>query len=190
MIFIPNLINFRHAVLTLLGVRYTNIMQPFACLSFHNNEGILTQPTLPEPQHWHNEYLRQKWHAARHCSPPLTKCAATTIKSASQRQVSRFLESSDLALTPGAPMPTLDPTIKQRLLQHLDTCVAELDLDFGLSSSAESNKDTVKAEADSEARPDSSTTGGDENNNGNTVACTLWYWMVKTNSWIQNLQNW
>lgn len=86
--------------------------------------------------------------------------------------MSRFLESSDLALTPGAPMPALDPTIKQRLLQHLDTCVAELDLDFGLSS-AESNKDTVKAEADSEARPDSSTTGGDENNNGNTVACTL-----------------
>jgi hypothetical protein len=70
-------------------------------------------------------------------------------------------------------MPALDPTIKQRLLQHLDTCVAELDLDFGLSSSAESNKDTVKAEADSEARPDSSTTGGDENNNGNTVVCML-----------------
>ena len=76
-------------------------------------------------------------------------------------------------------MPALDPTIKQRLLQHLDTCVAELDLDFGLSSSAESNKETVKAEADSEARPDSSTAGGDENNNGNTVVCTLRYWMVK-----------
>ncbi|KAJ4442718.1 hypothetical protein ANN_04309, partial [Periplaneta americana] len=84
------------------------------------------------------------------------------------REVSRFLESSDLALTPGAPTPALDPTIKQRLLRHLDTCVAELDLDFGLAASPESNKDAalVKAEADSEARPDSSTTmGGDENNN-------------------------
>ncbi|PSN50556.1 hypothetical protein C0J52_03517 [Blattella germanica] len=86
------------------------------------------------------------------------------------REVSRFLESSDLALTPGAPTPALDPTIKQRLLRHLDTCVAELDLDFGLAGSPESNKESgaspVKAEADSEARPDSSTTtGGDENNN-------------------------
>lgn len=83
------------------------------------------------------------------------------------REVSRFLESPDLALTPGAPTPALDPTIKQRLLRHLDTCVAELDLDIGLSSSAEGKRDAVKAEADSEARPDSSTTtGGDENNNG------------------------
>jgi hypothetical protein len=91
------------------------------------------------------------------------------------RQVSRFLESPDLALTPGAPTPALDPTIKQRLLRHLDTCVAELDLDIGLSSSAEGNRDTVKAEADSEARPDSSTaTGSDENNNGNqAMNCAL-----------------
>ena len=82
--------------------------------------------------------------------------------------MSRFLESPDLALTPGAPTPALDQTIKQRLLRHLDTCVAELDLDIGLSSSAEGKRDAVKAEADSEARPDSSTTtGGDENNNGN-----------------------
>jgi hypothetical protein len=78
--------------------------------------------------------------------------------------VSRFLESPDLALTPGAPTPALDPTIKQRLLRHLDTCVAELDLDIGLSSCAEGKTDTVTAEADSEARPDSSS---DENNNGN-----------------------
>ncbi|XP_021914475.1 transcription factor HES-1-like isoform X2 [Zootermopsis nevadensis] len=79
------------------------------------------------------------------------------------REVSRFLESSDLALTPGAPTPALDPAIKQRLLRHLDTCVAELDMDF----CPEGDRDAVKAEADSEARPDSSTTvGGDENNNG------------------------
>jgi hypothetical protein len=78
--------------------------------------------------------------------------------------VSRFLDSSDLALT-----PALDPTIKQRLLRHLDTCVAELDMDFG----PESSTVAVKAEADSEERPDSSTTvGGDENNNGNAVAAS------------------
>lgn len=80
--------------------------------------------------------------------------------------MSRFLESSDLALTPGAPTPALDPAIKQRLLRHLDTCVAELDMDF----CPEGDRDAVKAEADSEARPDSSTTvGGDENNNGKAV---------------------
>nr|CAD7574215.1 unnamed protein product [Timema californicum] len=101
------------------------------------------------------------------------------------REVSRFLESSDLLNsstgTQSSPI-TLDPRIKQRLLRHLDSCVAELDLDFGLSPSSSSpstaagspdSKDpvsssplaAVKAEADSEARPDSSTTGGDENNN-------------------------
>lgn len=74
------------------------------------------------------------------------------------------MDSSDLALT-----PALDPTIKQRLLRHLDTCVAELDMDFG----PESSTVAVKAEADSEERPDSSTTvGGDENNNGNAVAAS------------------
>nr|CAD7195202.1 unnamed protein product [Timema douglasi] len=102
------------------------------------------------------------------------------------REVSRFLESSDLLNsstgTQSSPI-TLDPRIKQRLLRHLDSCVAELDLDFGLSPSSSSPSTTVagspdskdpvsssplaavKAEADSEARPDSSTTGGDENNN-------------------------
>jgi hypothetical protein len=103
--------------------------------------------------------------------PLFAKSIELRRKNAPPRQVSRFLESSDLALTPGAPTPALDPTIKQRLLRHLDTCVAELDLDFGLSSSAEGNRDAVKAEADSEARPDSSTTmGGDENNNGRHTA--------------------
>ncbi|XP_067005673.2 transcription factor HES-1 [Anabrus simplex] len=92
------------------------------------------------------------------------------------REVSRFLESSDL-LSPTSSSsssspapPPLDPGLKQRLLRHLESCVAELDLDFGLCAAAEQPESSIKAEADSEARPDSSTTnGGDENNNSNPL---------------------
>ncbi|XP_063224658.1 transcription factor HES-4-like isoform X2 [Bacillus rossius redtenbacheri] len=86
------------------------------------------------------------------------------------REVSRFLESADL-LSPaaGGPPVALDPRIKQRLLRHLDSCVAELDLDFGLaardSAPPAAPDSPVPAEADGSARPDSSTSGGDENNN-------------------------
>lgn len=82
--------------------------------------------------------------------------------------MTRFLDSSD----PIAPAPNLDPTVKQRLLRHLDSCISELDLDFHLASvnPPSPSPRPIKAEADSEARPDSSTapSGGDDNNNTDT----------------------
>ena len=113
-------------------------------------------------------------------------------------QVSRYLDAPDIITGNTTPM---DPSVKQRLLRHLDSCVSELDLDLGsrpdsgLGSSPGSVTDRVagvtspgpldhhvpptphcstalnpaliKTEIPEmeAARPDSSTTAGDENNN-------------------------
>ncbi|XP_012251867.2 uncharacterized protein LOC105683679 [Athalia rosae] len=44
------------------------------------------------------------------------------------REVSRYLDAPDIITGNASP---LDPSVKQRLLRHLDSCVSELDLDLG-----------------------------------------------------------
>lgn len=43
-------------------------------------------------------------------------------------QVARYLDTPDIAT---GTITQIDPAIKQRLVRHLDSCVAELDLDLG-----------------------------------------------------------
>lgn len=53
-------------------------------------------------------------------------------------QVSRFLETPELQLGPTATLSAsqqlVDPSIKQRLLRHIESCVSEIDLDFSLAT--------------------------------------------------------
>ncbi|XP_023245186.1 uncharacterized protein LOC106641658 [Copidosoma floridanum] len=112
-------------------------------------------------------------------------------------EVARYLDTPDIAT---GTITQVDPAIKQRLLRHLDSCVAELDLDLGsrpdsgLGSSPGSVTDRVLGpaspnpldhhpipalvkqelpELEVAARPDSSTAlPGDENNNNNNNGTT------------------
>lgn len=87
------------------------------------------------------------------------------------REVTRFLDSPELQ----GPKPGLDPSVRQRLLRHLETTAAEISLDFTESQveplkpiDPETERRLEQLEEfliDDEARPDSSTTPGDENNN-------------------------
>ncbi|XP_014290043.1 transcription factor HES-4 isoform X2 [Halyomorpha halys] len=87
------------------------------------------------------------------------------------REVTRFLDSPELQ----GPKPGLDPSVRQRLLRHLETTAAEISLDFADSHveplkpiDPETERRLEQLEEfliDDEARPDSSTAPGDENNN-------------------------
>lgn len=69
----------------------------------------------------------------------------------------------------------MDPSVRQRLLRHLETTAAEISLDFADSHveplkpiDPETERRLEQLEEfliDDEARPDSSTAPGDENNN-------------------------
>ncbi|RZF34783.1 hypothetical protein LSTR_LSTR007835 [Laodelphax striatellus] len=118
------------------------------------------------------------------------------------KEVTRFLDTPELHLgvtpnlniKPGSPHQLIDPTIKQRLLRHLESCVSEIDLDFSLAAvksglkaldneadnrldqiedmlmAAECNQRIKQEPIDSDetTKPDSSTVSpGDENNNNN-----------------------
>lgn len=72
-------------------------------------------------------------------------------------QVTRFLESPELHMgvtqsinstKPGSPSQLIDPTIKQRLLRHLESCVSEIDLDFSLAAMKSGMKPLNDNEAD------------------------------------------
>ncbi|XP_014258463.1 transcription factor HES-1-like [Cimex lectularius] len=102
------------------------------------------------------------------------------------REVTRFLESPELG---GCGKPLIENSVRQRLTRHLESCAAEIALDFA-SSCVEPLKPIdceterrlrqleellVNTEEDEEScaagtRPDSSTnTPGDENNNSNNA---------------------
>ena len=85
--------------------------------------------------------------------------------------MTRFLDSPELQ----GPKPGLDPSVRQRLIRHLETTAAEISLDFADSRveplkpiDPETERRLEQLEEfliDDEARPDSSTAPGDENNN-------------------------
>ncbi|XP_075213967.1 uncharacterized protein LOC142320170 [Lycorma delicatula] len=73
------------------------------------------------------------------------------------KEVTRFLESPELhiGITPSinstkqnSPNQLIDPTIKQRLLRHLESCVSEIDLDFSLAAMKSGMKTLQENEVD------------------------------------------
>ncbi|XP_039278999.1 protein hairy [Nilaparvata lugens] len=107
------------------------------------------------------------------------------------KEVTRFLDTPELhlgvtpnlSIKPGSPHQLIDPTMKQRLLRHLESCVSEIDLDFSLAAVKSGLTDAIDNRLEdmlmavkqepldcddttSPAKPDSSTVSpGDENNN-------------------------
>ncbi|XP_049769061.1 transcription factor HES-4-like [Schistocerca cancellata] len=77
------------------------------------------------------------------------------------REVGRFLESPEVVLAPPEPHASL----KQRLLRHLESCVAELDLDLGLAMRAEESSKPDSSSGQAQPAPGAPAARGDENNN-------------------------
>uniref|UniRef100_A0A1B6CTN5 BHLH domain-containing protein n=1 Tax=Clastoptera arizonana TaxID=38151 RepID=A0A1B6CTN5_9HEMI len=127
-------------------------------------------------------------------SPVLDKYRAGFQECA--HEVTRFLDTPELHSGPTSNLSSsqlIDPNIRQRLIRHIDSCIAEIDLDFGLASIKTMDPETdqridrleemlkgekahIKTEpldCDEITKPDSSTISpGDENNNSHSNKST------------------
>ncbi|BET02378.1 transcription factor HES-1 (Hairy and enhancer of split 1) [Nesidiocoris tenuis] len=94
------------------------------------------------------------------------------------REVTRFLDTPELQGTPMTGKVAIDPSVRQRLVRHLESCASEIELDFtqcGVEPLKPIDLETERRleqleellVSDGEGpRPDSSTSSpGDENNN-------------------------
>ncbi|XP_073973512.1 uncharacterized protein isoform X2 [Rhodnius prolixus] len=97
------------------------------------------------------------------------------------REVTRFLDTPELQGVSPLGKAGIDPSVRQRLIRHLESCAAEIELDFASAAVAhepikpidseterrlEQLEELLVSEGEEGARPDSSTASpGDENNN-------------------------
>ncbi|KAK9500254.1 hypothetical protein O3M35_001547 [Rhynocoris fuscipes] len=97
------------------------------------------------------------------------------------REVTRFLDTPELQGISPLGKAAIDPSVRQRLIRHLESCAAEIELDFASAAIAhepikpidseterrlEQLEELLVSESEEGARPDSSTASpGDENNN-------------------------